>query len=160
MWLIPQFMKKPSSSSLFSRLFWKQSRSSGLRDEKLSLYVEVANFVPSTCSIDDVVARAVKYLETYHQAHGMEPTEFANKLYTRPLRCSMEHEEKKVTSLFIEHVEEAKCDNVQMYCSENQSEHHNQLAQYVAAVTETADTRSSVSSSTNPCSRNPLANGS
>lgn len=65
----------------------KKSNSSGFHDERVSSYVEVVSFLLATYATDEVIARAVKYVESYKQAIGMASTEFAKTLYTKALRC-------------------------------------------------------------------------
>lgn len=96
MWFDPHFMKKLASLSFSAVLSSTTFSWSGLRDEMLFSYVEVVSPSLATYDADEVLAPAVKYLESYKQDLGILSTEFAESLYTGALRCVLVYEKNRV----------------------------------------------------------------
>lgn len=113
--LFPCFKKMPVSSSLEAQLSPKKRHVKGLHDELLSSYVEVVNFPLATYVTDDIIARAIKELESYRQPPRVSAAICAKRLYTKTFHFGIFYEEKRVKCLFVEGLDELVCDNMRVY---------------------------------------------
>lgn len=127
-------MKTPAPSSSSTCLSSIKATSTGLHDERLHSYVKVVNFLLATYANDDVIAQAVKELESYHQGPGVLASDYSKDLYSSALRCVIVYEEKWVNSLSVDGIEESVRNNVRWHWSENPSEPLTQLARYVKTM--------------------------
>lgn len=91
----------------------------GLHDGRLSTYVEVVNYLQTTYATDDIIAKAIKELESYEQAPGLFAALYAKIVYTKTLRCGIVCEREKIKSSIYEGLYNSICDNMRVCLGQN-----------------------------------------
>lgn len=68
----------------------------------LSSDVNVVNYLLAMYATNDIIAEAIKKLESYKRGHGISAALHASRLYSGVLSCGIVYKEKSVKLLLIE----------------------------------------------------------
>lgn len=80
------FYDEAASSSLEACLSLKKIHATGLHNEKLSSYTRIIHFLHTASATNDIIAHAIKELESYKQRSEVAVALYAKWLYTKTPR--------------------------------------------------------------------------
>ena len=102
LWCFQFFLTGSALARVQSRLLGESGAVDGHRDEVLSSYPEVVNYLLRTYATDEIIAEAYSEVTNYIQSTGMSEMEYGDRLWRKALRCGNVFSDDRLKSLYAE----------------------------------------------------------
>ena len=102
LWCFQFFMTGTALAKVQTRIVGESGAADARRDEVLSSYPEVVNYLLRTYATNEVMAEAYADVTNFLQSSGMSETEYGDRLWRKALRCGNVFSDSWLKSLFAE----------------------------------------------------------
>lgn len=135
MWLLHFFMKKPAAAALNSRISLPSKSHRRHKEGTLTTYCEVVNYLLETYATDDVIAETDAEILRFTQPPTKSPTEYAEALWNKALRCDRVYDEYVLKGIFIEGLHESIRHSMRSYWGSRKNATVHDLARHATSLT-------------------------
>lgn len=124
------FIKTLGPSSLEAWISPKKICVTELYDEGLSLHVVAGQYQLSIFATDEIIAQAIKHLESDKQVSEESAALYAKRLYNKALRSGIVLEETRIMMLFIEGLDLSVWNNMRVFLGQHSRTFLSELARH------------------------------
>ena len=133
-WAVQNYLSGQALSLVQNRMAGQTMSVDADREEMLTSYPELVNFMLETYATDDVIAEAVEDVESMRQSTGMTEQEFSNELWKRALRCGTVFSGNRLKGYFVEGLLPTMRDQVRNYAATHRRDGYQGVLRYARGL--------------------------